>query len=126
MNNITQKYISFFSTIDMNLKIDKSEKYSYFILYNWNTENIVHFLQTIRGDDIFLMFPFITNTKRPSDAYLRLSEQFLISNRSNPKLICDFLDSQWSNSGFELNQDSQAFLYIKYKKVYFEEINFLK
>jgi len=124
MNNLTTTHISFLSTIDKNLEIDKSEKYYYFKLYSWQIENISRFLSQIKNNDVYLIFPFITTTMRPDDAYLRLSNQFLVNNKSSPKLICDYLESQWNYSGFETSENSEAWLYFKYKKVYIKDINY--
>lgn len=124
MKNITKTHISFLSTIDKNLQIDKSKKYYYFNLYSWRLEIITRFISEIKDNDIYLIFPFITTTKRPNDAYLRLSDQFLVTNESNPKLISDYLESQWNYSGFEFSEDTQAWLYFKYKKVFISEIKY--
>ena len=123
-NNLTHTHISFLSTIDKKFKIDKSEKYNYFNLYSWRLQIITRFINAIKDNDIILIFPFMTTTKRPDDAYLRLSDQFLVNNKSNPRLICDFLESQWNNCGFEVLENEEAWLYIKYKKVYINDINF--
>jgi hypothetical protein len=124
MNNITNTYITFLSEIDKNLEIDKSEKYKFLNLYSWRIEIITIFINNIRDNDIFLIFPFITTTKRTDDPYLRLSNQFLVTNKSNPKLISDFLEKQWNKSDFMLSNESQCWLYIKYKKVYIRQKGF--
>jgi hypothetical protein len=100
MNNLTTTQISFLTTINSNYKLDKSDKYYYFNLYNWKIEIITKFISQIKDNDTYLIFPFISTTKRPYDAYLRLCDQFLVNNQSNPKLISEFLESQWNNSGF--------------------------
>lgn len=56
------------------------------------------------------------------DPYLRLSDQFLVDNQSNRKLICEYLNSQWQNCGF--NENINSWLYIKYKRVYINHAKF--
>ena len=100
--NFTTSKIDFLNNLDKKYKIDQSEKYFYINLYGWNTIIINTFLSRIRSNDVYLIFPFITTTKRFDDPYLRLSSQFLVTNESNPKLISDFLEKQWNNCGFEI------------------------
>jgi hypothetical protein len=123
-NNFTKTHISFLPTISRKLQIDKSGKYFYKNLENLSLIKISALIMGIENNDIFLIFPFITSTRRPCDPYLRLSEPFLITNQSNPKLITDFLQSQWDNCDFLISDDTQSWLYIKYKKVYVNEIKF--
>jgi hypothetical protein len=52
------------------------------------------FIESIPENQILLIFPFITTSRKPEDSYLRLSNQFLINRNSNPKLIKDFLEEQ--------------------------------
>jgi hypothetical protein len=123
-NNLTQTHISFLSTINKNFDVDKSEKYYYFNLYSLKIEKISQFIIGIKDNDILLVFPFITTTRRADNAYLRLSDQFLVTNKSNPELIHKFLESQWNNCGFEIVESEQGWLYFKYKKVFISEIDF--
>jgi hypothetical protein len=117
MNNITQQNITFLSDIDQNFEIDKSEKYYYFNLGQNDIDKIRFFISNIRGNDIFLIFPFITTTRNPKDPYLRLSDQFIVTNQSNPKLISDYLDDKYTNCDFYV-ETTPAYLYFKYKKVF--------
>jgi hypothetical protein len=94
INNFTQTKISFLSTIDRNLKINKSRKYHYSHFNSLSLLVITSYIHQIKDDDILLIFPFITTTKRASDPYLRLSEPFLVTNQSNPILILEFLSDQ--------------------------------
>jgi len=121
MKNLTQKNISFLSLIDRSIDIDKSEKFCYLNLYNWKISIITQFLSKIKTDDVYLISPFISTTRKPKDPYLRLSEHFLITKESNPTLISTYFENQWCNSGFEVVEGETAWLYLKYKKVYLTE-----
>lgn len=106
------------------IDIDKSEKFYYFNLYNWKIEIITKILSQIKDNDILLISPFISTTRKPQDAYLRLSENFLITKESSPSLISNLFCTQWDNSGFEVVEGETAWLYIKYKKVYLNKSHF--
>jgi len=114
MNNINQDRIIFLSSIHRDWAVDKSEKYHYHNLYELNLENITNFLSMIRNEDIMLISPFVTYTKKISDPYLILSEQFLVNKNSKPEIIFDFMFDQWSQSNFGNEIDNQSlFFYFK-------------
>jgi hypothetical protein len=58
-----------------------------------------------------LILPIVTTTRRPGDAYLRLSDQFLVNKHSNIELICDFLENQWTYSGFDIEDNKSPYLF---------------
>lgn len=120
MNKITQHQITFLSDIDRKFTIDKSEKYYYYKLNNFNAENVLNFLLQIKDNEIYLVFPFLTTSYFATDPFLRLSSQFLVTNQSNHKLIAEFLEHQWDNSSFIIEEGNSAFLYFKHKKVNME------
>lgn len=94
MKNITQNNITFLSDIDKKFEINKSEKYYYFNVFNYTPDHIYNFISQIRDNEIILIFPFLTTTEDLKDPYLRLSNQFLVNNQSNPALIARFLEDQ--------------------------------
>jgi hypothetical protein len=47
---------------------------------------------------------------------LRLSNPFLVNNKSNPILIIKFIEEQWNSSGF--NIDTTVNFYIEFKRVF--------
>lgn len=122
MKNLTQQTITFLSDIDKKFSIDKSEKYYYLNMYNYDVNHITRFINNIGENDIYLIFPFISTTKDLNDPYLRLSNQFLVNDQSNPILISKYLEYRWVNSDFNNCEGSQAFLYFKFKKVYEKSI----
>jgi hypothetical protein len=124
MKNLSQQNITFLSDIDKKFEIDKSQKYNYFNIYDYSVNHITNFIEQIDENEILLIFPFITTTKDLNDPYLRLSNQFLVNNQSNPILISKYLEYRWNTSDFSVNTDSQAFLIFKYKKVYEKSIKF--
>jgi hypothetical protein len=97
MNNyfLTQNSISFISTLDKSLIVDKSNKYNYLKLNGLEIFDFVQLLSKIhKFEDIFLIFPFISTSEKMGDPYLRLSEPFFITKQSNPRVISEFLTYQ--------------------------------
>jgi hypothetical protein len=41
-----------------------------------------------------MVFPFLTVTGNPDHPYLRLSDHFLVTNKSNAELIMKFINQQ--------------------------------
>lgn len=117
MNNLTQTHISFPSTIDKKFQITIEKECYYLNLYSFKIENITYFISKIKNDQIYLIFPFITTTKHMGDPYLRLSNNFLVTNKSNTNLISEFLKHQWDNCDFEIKSNKDALLHIKYRRV---------
>ena len=113
-NNFTSYKIDFLNHIDKNLSIDKSEKFFYFKVYNWKISHITLFLNNIKDNEIYTVFPFISTSGLMKDPYLRLSDHFLVTNKSNPELISNFLDDQWNNSDFNTEN---GILYFKIKRI---------
>jgi len=116
-NNFTTTKIDFLYTIDKSFSIDQSEKYHYLKLYTWEISHIITFLKHIKDNEVYTVFPFITPTGLQKDPYLRLSDHFLVTNKSNPELINKFLNEQWINTDFNIDENKDIYLYFKIKKV---------
>jgi hypothetical protein len=123
-NNFKTTKIDFLHNIDKSISINSTEKFYYIKIYEWNIENIEQFLNCIKHDETLILFPFVSITCLLKDPYLRLSEYFLVTNKSNPELISKFLDEQWYNSDFSIEGDKRGILYFKIKKVTIESHSF--
>lgn len=86
-NNFTTNKIDFLYNIDKSISINKSAKFHYIKIYDNDINLIKHFLVCIKQNDIYTVFTFITCTGLLKDPYLRLSDHFLVTNKSNPELI---------------------------------------
>jgi hypothetical protein len=118
INNLTQNYISYLYLLDRKYSVDRSNKFHYLKLHSWDIYYITLFLSKLRDKDILLIFPYLTSSQNKDDAFLRLSDQFLVTNNSNPKLISEFLQSQYEKSGFFIDDDKEIWLMIKLKIVF--------
>lgn len=114
-NNYTTTKIDFINFIDKSIK--NHGKIHYFRFFGWDKAEVINFLTQIPDDTVITVFPFVSATGRPEDSYLRLSNVFLVTNKSNPTLISDFLDNQYNNSAFTLENGENASLYFKYRVV---------
>ena len=84
-------------------------------------DQIQNFIYNIKDNDVFLIYPFISVSCLHTDPYINLSRQFLVTNKSNPRIIASYLYYQLENAGynFEFAHDEFDFyLFLKYKKVY--------
>ena len=118
--NFTTTKIDFLNDIDKSIQIDnKSEKYFYLKITNWDLYIINLFIEGIPDNHIFTVFPFITTSGYLKDPYLRLSDHFLVTNQSNAELISEFLNKQWNNTDFNTDKGVTFFklkrIYVSYK-----------
>jgi len=120
-NNFTTNKIDFLRYIHKDLFVDKSEKFHYIKIYNWEISHIILILNNIKDNEIYTVFPFISTSGLQNDAYLRLSDHFLVTNKSNPELINSFLKDQWNNSGFTTEK---GILYFKIKRIFISKNSF--
>ena len=114
-NNFTTTKIDFINNIDQ--KIIKQGKFHYFKFNDWNLSSLMYFIEQIKDEKIFSVFPLVSTTGNPCDPYLRLSNHFLITNKSNPKLIFDFINLQWKDSDWFTESEYRETLYFKFKLV---------
>jgi hypothetical protein len=117
INNFTTTKIDFLNNIDKSISIDKSARFHYLKIYTWEASNIAYFLKHIKYNDVYTVFPFISTSGLIKDPYLRLSDHFLVTNKSDPELIDRFLNEQWINTDFNVECDKSLNLYFKIKRV---------
>lgn len=120
-NNFTTNQIDFLHNIDRSLSIDKCEKFYYLKIHNWEISHITLFLNNIRNNEIYTVFPFISTSGIKDEPYLRLSDHFLVTNKSNPELISNFLNEQWHKTDFTTEN---GILYFKIKRIFISKNSF--
>ena len=88
---ISTRDISFVFEVNKKINIDKFDKPYYFEMFRIELDYITNFINNLRENEVYLINPKISinNTSNP---YLSLSNQFLVTNKSNPALIADFLN----------------------------------
>jgi len=115
---ISTNDISFLIDFDKTINIDKSGKIYYARMFRIELELITKFINDLDQDEIYLINPMISINCRYNEPYLTLSRQFLVSDKSNPVLIANYLISQFciAKEDFDF-QTNNYFLIFKYKKV---------
>jgi hypothetical protein len=111
--------ISFLSELNRTIDIIKSGKSIYFKMYRINSFLIDNFIKNLDADKIYMVNPFITINCKYEDPILNLSRPFLITNNSNPKLIHDYLFTQYEKAynDFEMNMEQYYHLIFNYKSI---------
>jgi len=121
INNISTRDISFVFEVNKKIDINKFDKPYYFEMFRIELDYITNFINNLRDNEVYLINPKISvnNTTNP---YLTLSSQFLVTNKSNPELITNFLNFRldMARDDFKFEVD-YYWLIFKYKKV---ELNY--
>ena len=116
--NLTRNQITFLRDIPADINVDKTSGWRHYY-FDGSLSELSSFIKLIEDDKIYLLIPFFGSSKSLSNARLRLSEPFLVDNRSNSALIIKFILEQWNSSGFELKQDIRLSFSFEFKRVWF-------
>jgi hypothetical protein len=125
MNNINtiKKYLStnsiyFLNNLNKSIDINKSGKSYYFKIFRIELDDITNFIDNLDDSEIYLVNPIISINCKSIDPYITLSNQFLISNRSNPILINNSLIDQLGivRNNFQF-QDDYYYLIFEYQSI---------
>ncbi len=113
--NLSTKQITFLREIPGNISVDKTSGWlhHYFDVLS----EIPFFIRLIGDGKIYLIIPFMGTSKSLSKPRLRLSQPFLVNNKSSSILIAKLVLNQWESSGFKLNEGS-IYLSFEYKEVW--------
>jgi hypothetical protein len=116
--NLTTTKITFLRNVPSSIKVDMTSGWRHHY-FDGSINELSSFIKLIGDDKIYLLIPFFSNSKSLSNARLRISEPFLVNNKSNSALIIRFILDQWNSSGFELKQDTQIQFSFEFKRVWF-------
>jgi len=119
--NLTTNNITFLKDIPFNFKVDRSSQWRFYYFDTFNILEIASFIKLIGDDKIYLLIPFFASSDVISKPRLRLSDPFLVNNKSNSELIARFIYNQWESSGFSRKQDSLIMLSFKFKRVWISD-----
>jgi hypothetical protein len=100
-----------------NISVDKTSgwRHHYFDVLS----EIPSFIKLIGDGKIYLIIPFMATSKSLSKPRLRLSQPFLVNNKSNSILIAKLVLNQWESSGFNVNEASSVYIGFEFKEVWF-------
>ena len=116
--NVSTNNITFLIDFDKTINIDKSGKAYYYRTFNIEILGITNFIKNLKDDAVYLVNPLISINCSLDSPYLTLSRQFLVSNKSKPTLITDFLNNKLNHAEEEfLFETENYWLIFKYKSV---------
>jgi hypothetical protein len=120
--NLTTKEITFLRYVNSSFKIDMKSgwRHHYFDVLS----EISSFIKLIGDDKIYLIIPFFGSSKSPSNPRLRLSDPFLVNNKSNSLLIVKFIMEQWKSSGFDISEGTIISVSFEFKRVWINLLRF--
>jgi len=116
--NLSVNKISFLRHVPSSIKVDSKSGWRYRFFDGVSIYEISTFLKLIENDKIYMIIPQFAGSKSLSQARLNLSEDFLVDNKSNPKLITKFIVEQWNMSGFDIKLDTTISFCFKFKRVW--------
>lgn len=114
---LTTKQITFLSDIHPSINVDKTAGWRFHKFDGISIFVIQTFVKSIGDNKIYLLIPNFGDFHSIKKARLRLSDPFLINNKSNPILILNFIDEQWKSSGFSMKETPPISLYFEFKRV---------
>ena len=117
----TTNNITFLKDIHSTFKVDMRSGWRHHYFDGLSIYEIATFIKLIGDDKIYLIIPFLATSKNPSNARLRLSDPFLVNNKSNPALIVKLIMEQWESSGFYTNVPSLVTSSFEFKRVWITE-----
>lgn len=110
-----KKYISV-NDITLDLRDDIHE---YYTMYRIDLDLIKIFIYNLDEEKVYRLESFISINKKDCEPYLNLSPAILVTNKSSPKLVYNYLFEQFEKSwiDFELDMELYYFLIFKYKAI---------
>lgn len=115
---ISTTNITLLLDIDKTIDINKSAKAYYFKIFRIELDYLTNFINNLTENEVYLINPLISINCKLSDPYITLSRQFLVTSKSNPHLINDYLLDKFSIARNDFTfEDGNYFLILKYKLV---------
>lgn len=120
LKNTSNKAINLLKDVGRHVHFDKRGKFKYFYIPFFDIKGIEKFILNLEAESLYTVIPVLSFYGKNEDPHLILSEQILITNYSNHKLISDFLKEKLDTAinDFEgLPLDKFHYLIFKYKKI---------
>lgn len=126
---ISTKEISFLKDLDRRITINKngrfiydSNSYNFEDFLELNPNNTSRFLKQLNDNKIYTLIPFISINNKVDEPYIILSQQILVTNRSNGLLISNYINIKIEQSFdlFNIYKLPRFNIIFKYKQIEFE------
>lgn len=120
---ISTKTITFLHDIDLRIDIIKNGKFKYYKFFSMEDKHIINYLNNLEANKIYSLIPLISKNDKIDEPFITLSQSILITNKSNPLLIYNYLYNKIDDSVnlFNMQNLNSYYIILKYKEV---EINF--
>jgi hypothetical protein len=125
---ISVKEITFLKDLDNRITVNKNGKFYYHKFLEINSSNIWRFLLfKLDENKVYTLIPFISANNKTDEPYIILSQQFLISTKSDPILISKYINNKISDTVnlYNIHSLNDFNIIFKFKQVEisFEEFN---
>ena len=117
---ISTKNISLLKDLDQKINIIKHGKFKYYKMVNdLILEDIKNFINNLDDDKLYTLIPFISINDRYDEPFMVLSQQILITRKSNPILLINYIDNKTQDafSLFNAKFDTNYHTIFKYKSI---------
>ena len=120
---ITVEKITFLKNLDKHIKINKFGEFKYLKIFRFDSDRIKNFLEILDKNSIYTLIPMISIHCRREDPHTILSQQILITRRSNYLVLDSYLWDQYTlfREQFGIEKLQYYNLIFKFKKI---EIDF--
>jgi hypothetical protein len=117
---ISTKNISLLKDLDQKINIIKHGKFKYYkMVDDLILEDIKNFINNLDDDKLYTLIPFISINDRYDEPFMVLSQQILITRKSNPILLINYIDNKTQDafSLFNAKFDTNYHTIFKYKSI---------
>lgn len=118
---ISTKEISFLWNIDKRIELNKTGIFSYHSFF-LGSSNIWGFLQGLEDDKVYAIIPLLSKNRRADQPHIVLSQTFLITRKSNYRLITTYITNKINDTFdlYDMDVDDNLSVTFKYKEVTFD------
>lgn len=123
--HISTRVITLLCELDNKVNIIKEGRYKYWKNQDTKYESALHtnsvyrFLNQLDEDKLYIIIPFITINNKSNEPYIILSQQILVTNKSNALIITLYLNSKIDSSInlYEIHDLEEFYVTFKYKEI---------
>src|ERR1700687_1547045 len=81
---ISTKELTLLKDLDSRINIIKKGEFKYYKSFSFDIEDVRNFLHVLDSDRIYTLIPFISINNKINESHTILSQQILITSKSNP------------------------------------------
>jgi len=119
---ISTKEITYLKDLDKRIKINKFGKFNYWRIYEDRNSKVWQFLSELEDNKVYTLILMFSKNNRPDEPYITLSQQILITSKSNSLLMTYFINNKLKETINLYNiSELEGIIIFKFKPV---KINF--